>query len=86
MPDGAAADHGAFFVGENDHLQRVAKRQVLFMQYLGHLDRAKRAHVTVIVATFRNRIDVRADHDRTKQCVGSRARTDDIACSVDADL
>ena len=60
-----AADQTAFFVLKDDHFERMLRDDVLFRECLRDFNRAERADITVVIAAFRNTVDVRAKQNRS---------------------
>ena len=82
----ATSDGAAFFVGKADDLDRMPSDEIILEQELRHLDGADHANVAVKVTTTRNRIDVRAQHDRGQRRIAAFAPANDIAGGIDANI
>jgi hypothetical protein len=81
--DGMAADGAALFVLKNDDLQRMTKSDVLLVDNLRDFDGGERSDVAVVIAAFRDRVNVRADDQRLERGVRARARADDVSSGID---
>jgi hypothetical protein len=81
---GLAAGRAALLIREDDELERMACRDARVAQEFRHLDCAKDAHVAVVVAALRHRVDVRSRHDHRQRRVRSGAAADDVPGGVDA--
>ncbi len=83
---GATTEKGTLFVREHHDFEWVSGKDPILMQDLGDLDGADGAHIPVVVASARYRIDVRAKHDRRELFVPAGTPPDDVASSVNPDL
>jgi hypothetical protein len=82
----AAAGQAALLVAPDYDLQRAPVAVAGLGQGVRHLDGRHRAHVAVVVAAVRHRVDVRAEQDRLGSRHGARTHPHDVAHGVDANL
>jgi hypothetical protein len=78
------ADLAVFLVLEDHHLERVTQPHAVLRQRVRNLDCTHRSDLTVVVATFRHRIDVRSSHQHGQRRVTAVAPADNVAGRVGA--
>src|ERR1043165_6922005 len=86
FPQRLAADGPAFFILENDDLERVAQRDLLFLERLRDFNRGERTDIAIVIAAHRDGIDVRANQQRLERGIAAGARADDISGKVNMDV
>src|SRR5205807_5885011 len=84
--DSVASDGATLFILKNNDLQRMAQSYVVLLEDLGHLNGRKGAYIAIIVAAFRDRVDMGADQQRLERRIAARARAHNISGSVNADI
>ncbi len=55
------SNESTFFIGKNQHLQRVIGCHFVFIEYFNHFQCTKRSKSAIIVATIRHHVDVRTE-------------------------
>src|SRR5690349_20791525 len=81
-----AAYGAALFILKDDDLQGMAESDVLLVENLCDFDGGERSDIAVVVAAFRNRVDVRTDEQRLEGGVGAESRADYISGGIDGDI
>ena len=80
------ADEPALFVLKNNDFKRVSRHNVVLAKRLCNFDGAHRSHHAVVVSTFGDSIDMRADQERAFAWIAALQSHIHIACDVGRNL